>query len=119
MVERINELEEVILNYSCDKMREEKDKDHGLCRESRERSSSRAIGIKDQRKEIQYSQGSNSDAFGELGELREINNFIRGEEERFIKLYDMQHENDMEEDKLDSRPIFRVIKFFKRIESKL
>ena len=52
------------MNYSCDKMREDKDKEHGLSRESRERASSRAIGIKDQRKEIQYSQGSNSDAFG-------------------------------------------------------
>lgn len=28
MVERINELEEVILNYSCDKMKEEKENVH-------------------------------------------------------------------------------------------
>ena len=68
MVERINELEEVILNYSCDKMKEEKENVHKVRSEYdhellRERSSSRAIGIKDQRKEIQYSQASNSDAY--------------------------------------------------------
>ena len=49
-------------------MKEEKENVHKVRSEYdhellRERSSSRAIGIKDQRKEIQYSQASNSDAY--------------------------------------------------------
>jgi hypothetical protein len=78
------------------------------------------IGIRDQRREIHHSHGSNSDVYNELGELRELSNFVRNEEERFSKLYDLQPESEFdEEDKLDPRPIFRVIKFFKRIENRL
>lgn len=96
MSKRITELEEVILNYSCDKAREEKTKlketeinvlEGDWQRKSR--ASSRAIGIKDQRKELQYSQASNTEVFGELGELRELNNFIKNEEERFNKMYNL------------------------------
>lgn len=59
MAKRISELEEVILNISCDKVKDSKDNEN-----RNERSSSRVIGIKDQRKEIQYSQGSNTEVYG-------------------------------------------------------
>jgi hypothetical protein len=51
----------------------------------KERVSSKVVGIRDQRKEIQeshkaYSQTSHQDhAFSELGELRELNSFLHKE----------------------------------------
>lgn len=53
--------------------------------------------------------------YSELGELREINNFIKNEEERFNKLYDIEGNDNETDDRLEPRPIFRVIKFFKRL----
>jgi hypothetical protein len=47
------------------------------------------VGIKDQRKEINYSQASNTEVYGELGELRELNKFIKEEEDRFNRMYDL------------------------------
>lgn len=72
MAKRIIELEEVILDYSCGKVREEKEtrlKETETKQnlesdwQKKSRASSRAIGIKDQRKEIQYSQISNNETF--------------------------------------------------------
>jgi len=72
MAKRIIELEEVILNYSCEKAREDKgarlketDTHPNIDTEwqKKSRASSRVIGIKDQRKELQYSQASNSEIY--------------------------------------------------------
>ena len=70
---------------------------------------------------MRQSQASaSSDIHSELGELREINHFILNEEERFNKMFNLLPEDNIESElKLDSRPIFRVIKFFKRLENRL
>lgn len=112
------------MNYSCDKARDDKatkiketetnavlDADW----QKKSRASSRGIGIKDQRRELQYSQASNTEMYSELGELREINSFIKNEEERFNKLYDFEGIDNEGDDRIELRPIFRVINFFKRL----
>lgn len=69
MAKRIIELEAAILNYSCDQARNDKStllKDTKtrpnlveVDWDKKSRSSSRVVGIKDQRKELQNSQASN------------------------------------------------------------
>lgn len=69
--------------------------------EARDRSSSRLVGIKDQRREINetnkaYSVASQQEQiYNELGELRELNNYIRNEEERFGRLFDFADEDEL------------------------
>jgi hypothetical protein len=59
------------------------------------------VGIKDQRREINetnkaYSVASQQEQIcNELGELRELNNYIRNEEERFGRLFDFADEDEL------------------------
>lgn len=89
-------------------IRNHREKSHSLKRESetrvpeaRDRSSSRLVGIKDQRREINetnkaYSVASQQEQiYNELGELRELNNYIRNEEERFGRLFDFADEDEL------------------------
>lgn len=128
MAKRIIELEEVILDYSCGKVREEKEtklKETETKQnlesdwQKKSRASSRAIGIKDQRKEIQYSQVSNNETFSQLGQLREMYTLIRKEEERFNKLFELQVIDENQIENTEVRPIFKVLKFLKRVQNKL
>jgi hypothetical protein len=49
--------------------------------------------------------------------LRELNNYLKNEEDRFNKLFSLEEREENED--YDTRPIFRVIRFFKNLENKL
>lgn len=56
----------------------------------------------------------------EVGELRELNNYLKNEEERISKLYNLVDLDESSQlNQKEARPIYRVIRFFKILENKL
>lgn len=66
----------------------------------KDRTSSRIVGIRDQRREIHetqkgYSQVSSQD-YAELAELRELNHYLQKEEERLTRQWQLTDESDID-----------------------